>query len=113
MISEKPDLVKEKIELRKNEGFEAAARATKMGEGKRTMDDIRKVINEWEKEQDSLLKQQSVATQANAQNAKFIIVLGNLIVLIIVALAIFIINSDFTKRKQAEAKLKAKTDRGL
>ena len=70
-----------------------------MGKGKRTMDDIRKVINKWEKEQDLLLKQQSVATQANAQNAKFIIVLGSLIVLIIVALAIFIINSDFTKRK--------------
>ncbi|HZX15211.1 MAG TPA: CHASE3 domain-containing protein, partial [Thermodesulfobacteriota bacterium] len=106
MISEKLDFAKERIELRRNEGFEAAARKIKTGEGKRTMDGIRKVINEWEKEQDLLLKQQLVKTQASALRAKSIIVLGSLIALIIVALAIFIINSDITERKRSEEELR-------
>ncbi|HZX13219.1 MAG TPA: CHASE3 domain-containing protein, partial [Thermodesulfobacteriota bacterium] len=106
MISEKLELVKERIELRKNEGFEAAAQAIKTGEGKRTMDEIRKVITEWENKQNVLLKHQSKAMQASVQNAKSIIVFGSFIAFILAALTIFILNSDITERKRSEEELR-------
>ena len=58
------------IELRRTQGLEAALKIVLTGEGKRTMDEIRRVLAAMELEERDLLKQRADAAEASAAAAK-------------------------------------------
>jgi len=85
--------LKETIDLRKDQtkGFEAALKAVKASQGKRIMDEMRKVVAEMESEEQNLLKTRSEEAQASARNARLTIVFGTLSAFIVTAVAGFVI----------------------
>jgi CHASE3 domain sensor protein len=75
------------IDMRKNGDAEGAVKRIKAGEGKRYMDDIRRILGDMESEERSLLQQRNAEAVAAASTAKSFIVLGTLICLVAVILA--------------------------
>ncbi|AVH70402.1 response regulator [Nostoc sp. 'Lobaria pulmonaria (5183) cyanobiont'] len=67
LITQKLDELKETIDLRQNQGFEASVKVVLTDRGKQLMSEIRKVIQTMEHEENTLLKQRSEKAQAAAR----------------------------------------------
>jgi CheY-like chemotaxis protein/signal transduction histidine kinase len=67
LITKKLDELKETINLRQNQGFEASQKIVLTDQGKQLMGEIRKVILAMKTEENTLLKQRSEKAQAAAQ----------------------------------------------
>ncbi|MBN4000992.1 response regulator [Nostoc sp. LPT] len=67
LITQKLDELKETIDLRQNQGFEASQKVVLTDRGKQLMSEIRKVIQTMEHEENTLLKQRSEKAQAAAR----------------------------------------------
>ena len=91
------------IELRKKQGFEVAAQHVSTLEGKKIMDDIRRVFDELGSEEHALLKQRDDETKATARRTILVIISGSFLAFVLVALASFLIHRDILKRREAEA----------
>jgi len=87
----------ENIEVRRTKGLEAVVQFTKIGRGKALADDIRKLVDEMNAEEEGFLNQRSQAAQADAESAKRIIVLGTLAALVIAALAGLVITRNISR----------------
>jgi methyl-accepting chemotaxis protein len=81
--------LREIIALRRDKGFEAAAKVVLTDRGKETMDQIRQLSGEMQEEENGLLKQRSEEEKVRAQAIKLTIVLGILLALILVMAAGF------------------------
>jgi methyl-accepting chemotaxis protein len=68
--------LKETIDLRKDKGFDAAVKVVRTDKGKKTMDDIRKVIAEMGNEERMLLEQRSNEVKASSNTTISVIVYG-------------------------------------
>ena len=97
LVKSRLGLSRERIEVRRTNGFDAAVALVKTGKGKELMDEIRKVIGEMENEERDLLKSRAEAADADARNAKWIIVLGTFTALVLAALAGFVITRDIAR----------------
>ena len=98
LIAAKLGELKRTIEMRRSSGFEATARVVQAGEGKRAMDDIRRVMAEMEHEERDLLKQRAEEVEAASSGARSGIVLGTLLCLLLVAAAGFAVNRSLTSQ---------------
>ncbi|MEH2183354.1 response regulator [Nostoc sp.] len=67
LITQKLDELKETIDLRQNQGFEASQKVVLTDRGKQLMSEIRKVIQTMEHEENTLLKQRSEKAQTAAR----------------------------------------------
>ncbi|MEH2026478.1 response regulator [Nostoc sp.] len=67
LITQKLDELRETINLRQNQGFEASQKIVLTDRGKQLMSEIRKVIQTMEHEENTLLKQRSEKAQAAAR----------------------------------------------
>ena len=94
LIKTRLTLSREAIEVRRTKGLQAAARIVGVGEGEANMAEIRKVLGEMRSEEDELLQQRVRQAQADAQNAKWTIVLGTFTALLLAALAGFMITRN-------------------
>jgi len=63
LVSEKLTELRDSVELRRNKGFDAARAVVLTGEGKKVMDEIRKVLGEMESAERELLKQREDEAQ--------------------------------------------------
>jgi PAS domain S-box-containing protein len=106
LLAEKLKGLKERIDLRKNKGFEVAAQEVRTGKGRMVMDKIRKLITEMEDDERELLKQKTAEAEINARRMIFIITSGSLLAFMIVAIAVFVTYRELTSRKRAEEALK-------
>ena len=79
--------LKRVIDVRKSGGLEPAAKMVSGGEGKRTMDDIRRVFEQIELNEKDLLAKRAADAQATAGTAKSVILYGTLLCLVFVILA--------------------------
>ncbi len=109
-IAEKLDGIGERIDLRKNRGFEAASQEVRSGKGRIAMDKIRKIINEIENEERELLKQGMEEAEASAERSIFVIIFGSSLAFLIVGIASFISDREIIVRKQAEKTLQKAYD---
>ena len=75
------------VEMRKTDGFEATAKFVAAGEGKRTMDDLRRVLGAMERQERDLLKQRADEVESAAGSARGTIIAGTLVSLLVVILA--------------------------
>ena len=79
LIREKFAELNETIELRRNQGFEAAMKVVLTDKGKQVMDQIRKVLAEIELEERELLVKRQKDSESSASETKFVIIGGALI----------------------------------
>ena len=82
------------IDLRKDKGFEAAAKEVLTDKGKEAMDRIRRLTGEMQEEENGLLRQRSEEEKARAQATKLTIIFGSFLALIFVMTAGFVITRN-------------------
>jgi methyl-accepting chemotaxis protein len=76
LVQQKLAELKQTIDLRKNQGFDASLKVVLGGQGKAVMDELRRVLAEMELEERELLKQRSDSAEESAGGAKTTIVVG-------------------------------------
>jgi methyl-accepting chemotaxis protein len=90
------------IDLRKDaaKGFDAALQEVLTDKGKKTMDEIRKVVGEMEAEENALLKARAEEAKTSAHQATLTIIFGTLAAFIVTAVAGFIITRNIARPLQ-------------
>ena len=76
IIASKLSELRETIELRRNEGFDAALQVVLTDKGRAAMDNIRLKTNEIDTEERTLLKERSEDSRASANTTQFIVLYG-------------------------------------
>src|SRR5262249_12075910 len=74
-IAARLGVLREAVALRKNRGLEAAVQEIRIGHGQKTMDDIRRVIDEMENEERALLDQRAQQEKARARHTEWTYIL--------------------------------------
>jgi PAS domain S-box-containing protein len=103
MIQKKIAGANEAIKLRRSGDTAGAIQFIAVGQGKQTMDEIRKLITEMENEEGQLLQQRTATAQALSRTTLAIVAFGGLLALGLVGLSSVVVRRDLTKRLQAEA----------
>jgi methyl-accepting chemotaxis protein len=83
LVAAKLAELKRTIDLRRTAGFEATAKIVQGGEGKRIMDDLRRILAQMEREERDLLKQRADEVESAATGAKSTILFGTLFCLLL------------------------------
>ena len=96
LVAAKLAELKKTIELRRQAGLEAAIKFIQTGEGKKSMDDLRRLAEQMELEERDLLKQRADEVEAAAGGARSTIVLGTLFCLVFVSGAGFFLTRSLT-----------------
>ncbi|MDP1992662.1 MAG: CHASE3 domain-containing protein [Syntrophales bacterium] len=96
LIENKLSLLKEIIELRKNQGADAALKMVMTDKGKKAMDDIRKVMADMRNDEEELLKKRDEESRAVEQQTKMTIIAGILFSVILVSVCGFFITRGIT-----------------
>jgi methyl-accepting chemotaxis protein len=98
LIDAKLAELKRTIDLRRNQGFDAALKVVETGEGKKAMDDLRTVLAAMDGEERELLKERGDAAEAGAKAAESTIAIGALLSLLFVSVAGFVITSSLNRQ---------------
>lgn len=94
------------IQLRRSGDFDGAQGIVTSGEGKETMDEIRKLMAELKGEENQLLQTRSAKAQLLARTTIAIVIFGSLLAIILVGIASFLVRRDFAGRRLAENALR-------
>jgi methyl-accepting chemotaxis protein len=98
LIGAKLAELKRTIDLRRTQGLDAALKLVVSGEGKRAMDDLRRVTAEMDREERDLLVQRTELAEGSASGAKATIVGGVLLALVFVSIAGFVITRSLNQQ---------------
>jgi methyl-accepting chemotaxis protein len=98
LIDAKLAELKRTIDLRRTQGIDAALKVVLGGEGKKSMDDLRRILSAMDQEERDLLRQRGDTADAGARAAKATIVFGALIALALVIAASTIITSSLNRQ---------------
>jgi CHASE3 domain sensor protein len=90
--------LKQTIDLRAKGSVDETVKIVRGGEGKRFMDDIRRILGEMDDEERGLLKQRAVEGDAAASGAKSVILLGTLLCLLLVTGAGLLITRSLSRQ---------------
>jgi methyl-accepting chemotaxis protein len=96
LIAAKLDELKQTIDLRRKGNFEEATKIVRGGEGKRTMDSLRLVLAQMDREERDLLKQRADEVGATASGAKSTIIFGTMFCLLFVMATGFLITRSLS-----------------
>ena len=88
--------LKETIELRRNNGFDAALEVIITDKGKKFMDEIRKLIDEMKSEESDLLRERSKQEKLLAQTTEYTIILGTGTALVLLTLTGLLITRNIS-----------------
>ena len=100
LVKSRLDFVRETIDAVRTKGSETGVQLIKTGKGRALTNEARKVIDQMHSEEQDLLKQETEVAQADAENAKWTIVLGTLTALVLAALAGFILTRNISRPLQ-------------
>lgn len=90
--------LKHTIDLRRTQGFDAALKVVVSGEGKKAMDDLRKVAGAMDREERELLGRRNESAETSASSAKVTILSGVLLALVFVSIAGFVITRSLNQQ---------------
>jgi CHASE3 domain sensor protein len=85
LIAAKLAELKRIMDLRRHTGVEATAKAVSSGEGKRAMDDVRRVLAQMDGDERVLLKQRADLVEAASRSATVTIIAGTVLALVFVS----------------------------
>ncbi len=104
--------LRERLEIRRRDGLEAAAKAAATGNnGEALMDEIRERISEMRLTEERLLNVRLAGAAASSRRMRTIIVLGNAVAILILLVAGFVIHRETLRRNLAERNLKHTNER--
>ncbi|GAX35875.1 response regulator [Nodularia sp. NIES-3585] len=106
LISTRLAGIKQTIELRQNQGFDASLEVIKTHQGKNLMDDIREMINQMEQDEEERHQQQSLAAIASRRNTIVTVAIAICLCFIILACVYYLIYREVTERTRTEEVLK-------
>jgi len=106
LINQKIELCNELIALRKSKGFEAALAEVLTDKGIILMDDIRRLTNTMILYENKTFQETFNIEVSSGDNTIDIIILGNVIALLFLIIALFILNQDIKHRIRVEGELK-------
>jgi methyl-accepting chemotaxis protein len=98
LINAKLTELKQTIDLRRAGNVDETVKIIRSGEGKRFMDDLRRILDEMENEERTLLKQRAEEGAAAAAGAKSVIVFGTLLCLLCVTAAGILITRSLSRQ---------------
>lgn len=98
LIDSRLATAKQTIDLRRNQGFDAAEKVVSSGQGKSATDQIRSIIADADAEETSLLKERSDAAHSSAAQTMAIILWGGLLGVIAVALIGWFMTAALSKQ---------------
>jgi methyl-accepting chemotaxis protein len=90
--------LKETIDLRRKGDLDDAVKIVKGGEGKRYMDDLRRILDEMDNEERGLLAQRAEEAETATHNAQSVIVFGTLLCVLLVTAAGILITRSLTRQ---------------
>jgi len=96
LIAAKLAELKQTIDIRRKGNLEESSRIVRAGEGKRTMDNLRRILDQMDHEERDLLKQRADEVAAAASGAKSTIVFGTLLCLLVVTAAGLVITRSLS-----------------
>jgi diguanylate cyclase (GGDEF)-like protein len=106
LATQRIQLSKQTIDLRRSKGFEAAASFVNTDRGKRIMDNLRKTVADLETEERDSLKLRTTQAEKTMQQTMLLFSILSLLVLGFMVLVFITLHHYFTRRKQAEQLLK-------
>jgi methyl-accepting chemotaxis protein len=98
LIAAKLSWVKRTIEMRKGRELEQVTKLMQTGEGKKQMDDLRRIFGEMEQAERAMLKQRAEEVDAAVASATMSITLGTLVCLLLVSAAGVAITRSLTSQ---------------
>ncbi len=97
LIAQKQQELDETIKLRKDKGIQAATQVVLTDKGKTVMDNIRKILNEMDKEESDLLAARDSQAKATDRFTRTVIVLGTVLAIVFVTLIGFLVARNIAK----------------
>jgi methyl-accepting chemotaxis protein len=98
LVERKLGELKHVIDVRRANGIDAAIAIISTNEGKQTMDDVRAIVDDMERDERAALAQRNATAEASAASSKASILGGVLVALLIVAIAAYVITSSLNKQ---------------
>ena len=98
LVAQKLAELKRTIELRRSSGFEPTQKVVQGGEGKRTMDDIRRVLAQMDQGERDLLRLRADEVEAAASAARSTILLGTLLCLLLTCVVGYVLVRALTNQ---------------
>jgi PAS domain S-box-containing protein len=103
LVQKRMAYLEELIQLRRGGDTSGAFRRSADGQGKLAMDEIREFIGEMQAEENQLLRQRSIESQARIRTTVAMVVLVCLLAIALVALAKLLSRRDLLKQQQSDA----------
>lgn len=98
LVNAKLAELKRTIDLRRTGGFERTQKVVEGGEGKRAMDDIRRIADQMDQEERQLLKTRADDVESATNTARVTMIFGTLLALLLVAIAGVTITRSLTSQ---------------
>ncbi len=105
LVDERIVVARRVVELRRNEGFDAAVRMIQAGRGKQLTDEVHLVINEASDSERSQLSQRELDAKAGAQRTFTTLVAGGILSALILSGAGYILFRDLSAKRKTEQAL--------
>ena len=106
LLTQKLAELKQTIDLRKNQGFKAAASVVLTNRGEQLMDQMRKLIQQMKEDENQQLQNWLTEKEENAQREQWTFLGGIVLTLFAFYLVYQAVQREITERRQAEASIK-------
>lgn len=106
LCAEKLDWSRQMVELRKQNGFEAASQLFLTGRGHELMDRLRTGIDEMESAAKGALRDRSAAAQLRAKNAIRALLIGTLLSFSMLSLVYYQLHREIIRRRSSEEEIR-------
>jgi PAS domain S-box-containing protein len=110
-VAEKLDSLQQKIDLRKQKGFEAAQQRVVTGIGTRQMNRLRVIISEMKQEEEDLLKRRTLDFQSSTRKTTLTFSCVIFLEFLLLGLVYYVLLRDTTARRRAEQLLRESEER--
>jgi signal transduction histidine kinase len=106
VIAERLRELRERIEVRRKEGLAAGATAVREGAGKGYMGRVRAVVSDMKGEEERLLALRSAELERSSYRTRVVLVLGESLGLLFLAIAGLVIHGEMGQRRKAEEEVR-------
>jgi PAS domain S-box-containing protein len=110
-VAEKLDFLQQKIDLRKQKGFEAAQQRVATGIGAQQMNQVRVIISEMKQEEEDLLKRRTLDFQSSTRKTTLTFLCVIFLEFLLLGLVYHVLLRDITARRRAEQLLQESEER--
>ena len=110
LLAERLALLKNILDLRASQGFEAASAAVMTGRGSQIMDDLRRLVNQARQEEEQLLKDRGAEKESSTATTIHLVVLGATLGGGVLVVVFILLKLEFARRQRIERELRVHQD---